>query len=435
MRLIPSTNPNRKSGYVLGILSRLFGTTQIASSYPGLTSWTTFSNLQPSLRDWHRDVRFQRALAESADRKKLTWTGMTFSRPCGAQRFLLFWRLWRDEKSKSQALGKTGHDEPLKRCSFGGGPAFDQAGRDEDGFRRRIGVSFTNMAQQRAGGGSPHLVKRLADGGERGVVGCGAGDIVKSNDGDFGGNGNTGFVQRGDGSDRRNIVEGKNGREMPPLLQQSFRGDVSWLAALNAFQLNDQCGIDRNAELGTDLANTLPARVGVGTEGLSFDEGDSLVPQFQQVGERKAGRSLVIEFDGDDAICLAVPRYGHDGNGQVVLDGRIYGDNPFDSAGQQQTGIALQQFGTMAMADYEIEELLLQQGVPDAGEHGRRIAFADLRHHDAYREASLFAQATGERVRFVVQRSSSRQHSLLRVGGDAVLGGRGVHHSGDRGLG
>jgi hypothetical protein len=53
MRLIPSTNPNRKSGYVLGILSRLFGTTQIASSYPGLTSWTTFSNLQPSLRDWH----------------------------------------------------------------------------------------------------------------------------------------------------------------------------------------------------------------------------------------------------------------------------------------------------------------------------------------------------------------------------------------------
>ena len=39
-----------RSGCVLGILNRPFGTTQTASSYPGLTSWATFSHFQPPLR-------------------------------------------------------------------------------------------------------------------------------------------------------------------------------------------------------------------------------------------------------------------------------------------------------------------------------------------------------------------------------------------------
>lgn len=82
-----------------------------------------------------------------------------------------------------------------------GGVAADKAGRDEDGALGQVADIFADEAKQGDGGDVAHFDKRLTDGGEGGADGRGAGDIVKTDDGDVAGDMEAGLVERVDGAD------------------------------------------------------------------------------------------------------------------------------------------------------------------------------------------------------------------------------------------
>src|SRR5579872_1308585 len=75
----------------------------------------------------------------------------------------------------------------------------------------------------------------------------------------------------------------------------------------------------------------------------------------------------------------------------------------------------------MAMADDQIEEFFLQQGILNATQHGGRVTFADLRHHDPDGEAAPLAETAGKGVRFVIERGRRAHYSFLCCWGDAKL--------------
>ncbi len=100
----------------------------------------------------------------------------------------------------------------------------------------------------------------------------------------------------------------------------------------------------------------------------------------------------------------------------------IDGNDAFNTAGFEETGILREEIGAVAMADDEVKEFLLEQRIFNAAEHGGGVTFADLRDHDADGEAALFAQAAGEGIGMVVERGGGLPHALLGGGGDSIFG-------------
>src|SRR6202795_1643229 len=86
----------------------------------------------------------------------------------------------------------------------------------------------------------------------------------------------------------------------------------------------------------------------------------------------------------------------------------------------------------MPVADHKIKIALLQQVVLDAGEHQRRISFADLWHHHTNGKTPLRPQRARHEVRPVVQLTCRRPDALLGAQRDRLGGRRSINDEGHR---
>src|SRR3954468_18184272 len=89
----------------------------------------------------------------------------------------------------------------------------------------------------------------------------------------------------------------------------------------------------------------------------------------------------------------------------------------------------------MAVADYEIEEAVLEEFIFDAAENGCRIAFANFRHDDADGVGAFLAKAAGHGVGHVTVEGGSMKNAALSLFSNAVRSCFAIDDAGDGGLG
>ena len=98
----------------------------------------------------------------------------------------------------------------------------------------------------------------------------------------------------------------------------------------------------------------------------------------------------------------------------------------------QERRVFLNQVGSVAMADDEVEVALLEEVILDPGKYQGGVTFADLGNDHANGEASFLAQRSGHQIRTVVQLASGGTHTFLGAGGDGFGTGRAVDDQRDR---
>ncbi len=162
------------------------------------------------------------------------------------------------------------------------------------------------------------------------------------------------------------------------------------------------------------MADGLPARFSVGTELLSLDERDLLMPKAPEVLQGQSGGALVVEDDIRDAIAFVVARDGDHRHGQALLHRRVHCNDALHGSRQQEVLVFVDQVRTMMVADDEVEVAFLQQPLLDAAQHQRRVSLTHLWNHHADGEAAPVPELTAEDVRLVVQQLGRGQNALLR---------------------
>lgn len=143
-----------------------------------------------------------------------------------------------------------------------GGVADDELGVDgEGGGLGRRGVA-ADEAEERGCGGLTHGAQRLANGGERRIVGgCGE-DVVEAEDGDVGGDAEAGGAQSEDGADGGDVVEGEERCERYAADEEPAGGFRAGLGAgIGLFKLDDKLGIDGEVEGAGVSDDGLPAEL------------------------------------------------------------------------------------------------------------------------------------------------------------------------------
>src|SRR6185312_14798621 len=305
--------------------------------------------------------------------------------------------------------------------SFGGRLPLDKVGQNTDGLVRPIGLIGVDHLQQRGGGDAAHFLQGLAHGGERRIVGGGAVDVVKADDGDLRWDGDAGFAQNGDGSDGGEVVEGEDGGEGQIAFEKADGGGATGFGTeADPFQLDDEPRVDFDSDFRSDFGDGAPAGLGIGAEALAFDEGDFFVSQALKVFERIARGEVVIELDVHDGRVADVARNCDDGNGERVVEDGVNGDDAFDSAGDEHGGILTEQIGAVAVTYDEVEEAGEEKDFFNAAKDGGGVAFADFRNNDADGFAVLAAQAAGEAIGLIVHAGGGGADALLGLGGYAI---------------
>ena len=266
-----------------------------------------------------------------------------------------------------QICGVTGAFLAL-RWRGGGGVAEDELG--VDGERGGVGVreAAADETEQSGCGGLTHGAQGLADGGEGRVVRGSGEDVVEAEDGDVGGDAEARGAEGEDGADGGDVVEGEERGEGQMAREELAGGFCAGLGTgVGLIKLDDEAGIDGEAEGAGVLDDGLPAEFGVGAEGLAFDERDAAMAEAVEMRESKARGMVVVELDVDDALAAGVAGDGDEWNGQRIGEGRVDGDDAFDGA-RESSADSPEQLGAMVMADDEVEEAGLEQLILNAGE-------------------------------------------------------------------
>src|ERR1700693_3935954 len=81
---------------------------------------------------------------------------------------------------------------------------------------------------------------------------------------------------------------------------------------------------------------------------------------------------------------------------------RIDGNDTFRAAANQQTGVLLDEISAVPVVSNEVEILLLQEAVTDAGHHFRVITIGEYRNQDANRHGAAVAQGASKKTRLIV---------------------------------
>lgn len=179
-------------------------------------------------------------------------------------------------------------------------------------------------------------------------------------------------------------------------------------------------GIQAQAETGGGLGDGFPAGLGVGTEFLTFNEGDALVAQLLKMAEGEFGGALVIEKDVADAVGGIVSGNGEDGDGEVVTPGSVDGDQSIDEAAHEELGIFLDEIGAVVVAGDQIEIALFQKMVFDAAHDEGGVTFADLGDEDSDGETALGAGVAGGETGTVIEFAGGGENAFLGGAGDGV---------------
>src|SRR5215472_9256223 len=99
--------------------------------------------------------------------------------------------------------------------------------------------------------------------------------------------------------------------------------------------------------------------------------------------DRQMGRLLMIDDDIGNVCDLVVPRYGHDGNRELVIPHGVDGNDSVHPPIEKGFGIFLDEVGPVAMAGYEEKVPFFEKTVFYPTEDGRGVPFADFGHNYA----------------------------------------------------
>ncbi len=148
----------------------------------------------------------------------------------------------------------------------------------------QLGTWAVNALEQYLGGGASHFAQGLAHGGKAGILEGRVLNVVESDYGNVVRDNTAGFVQGTDRSHSGNVVEGKEGGEIFAAGDEALGGFVSELRGGGvSFKLGHEAGVDGEIEEMGDVFDVVPADGGVGTELLTFHEGDLAVTELEQV--------------------------------------------------------------------------------------------------------------------------------------------------------
>ncbi len=172
---------------------------------------------------------------------------------------------------------------------------------------------------------------------------------------------------------------------------------------IDAVELDGQLGTDSNVELLRHLADRVPTRGRIRTDGLAFDKGDFFVTEIAKVLERQPRGALVIQDDVGQAFDALMP-CDRDGRQRKLLhQGRVGGDEALHASRQKHLRVGLQQLWIMPMDHSEEEIIILAQVFFDAANDHRAIRVADFFGDHANGIGSLQAQGARKKVRPVIQ--------------------------------
>src|SRR5215472_2308128 len=225
--------------------------------------------------------------------------------------------------------------------------------------------------------------------------------------------------QRANRSNRRDIIKRHNRRKSPPLLKQLLHHGIAQLRGSQvALQLNRQVRTNFQPQFSPDAHNALPAVVRVRAERLPAHERDPPMPELVQMPQRQFRRALVIQHYVRHSRNFPVTRHRHHWHWQRVRQRRIYCDQPFRAAPQQQSRILLDHVRLVPVMRAEIKVALAHQMVADAAHHHGVVSVAQLRNEHAHGERPLLPQRTRQQARLIIEFPRRRSHALARLRGN-----------------
>src|ERR1700730_8239284 len=99
----------------------------------------------------------------------------------------------------------------------------------------------------------------------------------------------------------------------------------------------------------------------IGTEGLPVEERDVAVSKVFQMRKGEVSCFVVIQLNTHAPFRLSMAGHNHEWDRKVALNGCVDGDDAFDRAGEEHAWIGFHEFGTVTMADYEVEEPVFEK--------------------------------------------------------------------------
>lgn len=300
-----------------------------------------------------------------------------------------------------------------RRTGGRGGFADDEFRFNLNEFRDRFVGEFF---EQELSGGSAHLLKRLADGCERGDLEGGGLDIVEADHGDVFRNPEASFMEGTDGSHCGDVVEAKDGGEGASAGDELADTGVTDLRRVRVLgEIDHEVFVNLDAELQGVAKSGIPAGVGVGAEGLAVHEGDLVMAEVTKVLEGEKGGSFFIEEDVGDSGKRGVASDRDCGERRRGVEMCVDGEDTVDAAGAEKRGVGFDEILAVTMVDGEIEVVLTHEQVSDAGEYLRVVAFAELGQKDPDRLHALALERSGDHGGLIVE--------LFCGGPDASAGG------------
>jgi hypothetical protein len=172
------------------------------------------------------------------------------------------------------------------------------------------------------------------------------------------------------GSDRGDVVEREQRGKADLSFQQTLRYPIAqfWGGEI-VIELDCEPGQDVESKTGGDFVNGFPPCRRIGTELLSFDEGDAPVPEFRQVAKRELGGAIVIQDNAGYGISANLSRnFDHRGR-QIARARSVNSDDSVDRPRYQKARILIDKVRQMAMARDKIKISRAQQMTLNSAEY------------------------------------------------------------------
>src|ERR1700677_372645 len=144
------------------------------------------------------------------------------------------------------------------------------------------------------------------------------------------------------GADRRDVVVGKKCGEVFFPCKQYLRGRVSELWGCEIrLDLHRQGRLQTHPQFFRNIADSGPPRLRVRAVLLPFQKCDLSMSMLQQVSESQARSDLMINGDVRHARHMTVAGHSNGRKSGLLFDGRIDGDETFDTSCQQHLRVGL----------------------------------------------------------------------------------------------
>ena len=279
-----------------------------------------------------------------------------------------------------------------------------------------------------------HLAQRLANGGQTGILICGALNVIETDDGNVCWDAQSGLTKGANSSDSRDIIESENRSEWTAGFDEGCGDVIAELrGGLGPFQLYGKGWRDAKSKLRSRVEDGLPAHLRIGTESLALDKCDVSMAQADKMIQGKVGSEVVIEDYVDNAGGFVVAGDGDHGEAQLEAPRSVDCDHSLDRAVEEQPGIFVDEVGAMVVAGDKIEIPCLQESIFDSAQNHSLVAFADFRNQDPDRKTALHTERAGKKVGAVIEFAGGGENEISCFWRDGACHGRAVDYDGNCG--